>query len=344
MNPGHSRRFAPALLAALTIALPLLAAGGCTPARGGILLTAVSADRHLTETVLARDPGLFVSDRVVVIDVDGMLINSEVGGFMSAKENPVAAFIEKLDKAADDSRVKAVILRINSPGGTVAASDVMHHELLRFRSKRPDVRVVAAIEDMGASGAYYLACAAEKIYMLPSGIAGSIGVIFQTFSFAGSLKMLGIKAEAIKSGTNKDMASPLHDLSERERALLQQIIDAYYSQFLQAVLDGRPGLTREKLLPLADGRIYVGAEAKAVGLVDDLLYREQVLARVKKDAGLGRTILVTYGRPMDYKANYYSQSNLPAPQAGPTINLVNIDMARLFTRGQPQFLYLYTGE
>lgn len=332
-----------ALLVVLASFVCLSAIGCGRP--GGILLTPVSVNKQLEETVIHRDSGWAVTDKIAVIDVEGIIANAETGAMFGPHENPVALFIEKLDKAAGDSDVKAVVLRINSPGGTVAASDIMHRELKRFRERRPDVKVVADILDVGASGAYYLACGAEKIYALPSSVTASIGVILQTFSLTGSMGMLGIKTEAIKSGEMKDMGSPLKDRTEREKMLLQQMINEYYEGFLTAVLDGRAptGMNREKLMPVADGRVLTGKQAKEAGLVDELLYPDRVIDQVKKDADISRARVVMYHRPMGYRSNYYSRTGVDAPSTGTTVNLLNINASGL-QLNQPQFLYMWTGQ
>jgi protease-4 len=217
----------------------------------------------------------------------------------------------------------------------------MHQEVRRFRVKRKDVRVVAMMLDVATSGGYYLACAAERIYALPSTVTGSIGVIFQTFSIAGTLRMIGVKTEAIKSGQNKDMASPLHNLTERERKLLQNIIDQFYAAFVKAVLAGRKNLTREKLMPVADGRVLTAPDALQAGLIDELIYPKDLLGRLKKELKISRVKVVMYRRPTGYRGSVYANTDVPTPWSSPTVNVINIDVAKVFGP-QPQFLYLWT--
>ncbi|MBN1846098.1 MAG: S49 family peptidase, partial [Sedimentisphaerales bacterium] len=178
----------------------LLGVAGCGPS--AFLVQPVSPKKVLREAVVRRDAGLWVTDKIAVVDVDGLLTNRSETGLFASSENPVSVFTEKLQKAAADRDVKALVLRINSPGGTVGASDLMYHELLEFR-RRTDKPVVASILDVGASGGYYLACGCDGIVAQPSCVTGSIGTIMQTVSFAGTMKILGIKAEAIKSGALK---------------------------------------------------------------------------------------------------------------------------------------------
>lgn len=333
----------------LTPLLVALALVGCS-APGGILLTPVPADKRLEETVLRSDSGWNVRDKIVIVDAEGLLANAETGAMFGAKENPVSLFAEKLDKARRDRDVRALIVRINSPGGTVSASDIMHRELLAFRKARPDVKVAAEILDVGASGGYYLACGAPRIYALPSSLTGSIGVIFQTFSMQGMLAKIGVSTDAITSGKNKDMASPLRDRNPEELKILHALVDTYYEGFLRVVLEGRKDsaikVTRDRLTggeaPLADGRVFTGEQAKAVGLVDDLLYPAQVVEQMRADAGIRRGKLVVYHRPLGYKGSIYATA--PAgPVAGPsTINLLNIDAASMLDPVQPRFLFLWT--
>jgi protease-4 len=137
---------------------------------------------------------------------------------MQPTENKVSLFEQELERAAKDPAVKAVVLRVNSPGGTVTASDIMYESVLRFKreTKKP---VVAALQDVAASGAYYIACGSDKIVAHPASVVGSIGVIFSTFTFEGTLANIGAKSEAIKSGPLKDMGSPFRSLDPRARDL-----------------------------------------------------------------------------------------------------------------------------
>lgn len=322
---------------------------GCQPS-GGILLTPVSSNQRLRETELARDSGAFVTDKIVVIDVEGMLLNAACGPMFGPRENPVSLFAEKLDKASGDRNVRALLVRINSPGGTVAASDMMHQQLAAFQCARPDVAVAAMILDLGCSGGYYLACAAPRIYATPSSLTGSIGVIFQTFSVEGLFNKLGITTEPIKSGANKDLASPLRERNAEELKILQGIIDSYYETFINVVIAGRGGkVTREALLagdaPLADGRVFTGVQARQLGLIDELLYPEEVVARLKAEAGVSRARLVIYNRPLGHKGSIYAGSDLPSSAGGnsPVTNVFNIDLSAILPTQSPRFMYLWTG-
>ncbi len=306
----------------------------------GWVIKPVPLSQALRETVISTDPGLFVTDKILVLDIDGLLMNQRRQGLLSTGENPVALLVEKLDKAQRDPTIKAVVVRINSPGGGVTASDVMYDRLMRFRQSRK-VPVIAVIEDVGASGGYYVACAADTILAHPTSVTGSIGVVVQTVSFAGTMKLLRIEAKAVTSGPRKDMVSPFKPLDPQELAILQTMIDEYHQRFLAVVEKGRSGLDSEKVKALADGRVFTGRQAKEKGLVDELGYVTDAIALAKRKCGAQRVKVVMYHRPLGHPANVYSVA--PSPPASPQFNLINLSVADLLAVAQPRFLYLWTG-
>jgi protease-4 len=324
----------------VAIVLMGLAVVGCGPSTG-YLVKPIPADERLTETTISTDGGLFVSDKIAIIDLEGMLMNQRDWSIFSGSENPLSLFLEKMDRAKADPSVKAVVLRINSPGGGVTAGEILYKSVADFRAARK-APVIAIIEDVGASGAYYVACASDTILAHPTSITGSIGVVVQTVSVAGTMRMLGIEGKAVTSGPMKEMGSPFKPLDGNDLAILQVMVNEFYGGFVDVVAHGRPKLTREQILKLADGRVYSGRQAKANGLVDDVGFVEDALALAKKRAGVAKAKVVMYGRPWGYRATFYSE----APQAPATsqINLVNLNAASMMTMLQPQFLYLWTGK
>lgn len=164
--------------------------------------------------------------------------------------------------------MKAILLHINSPGGTAAASQAVYQELMRTR-KETDIKIVASMGDVAASGGYYVACAADHVMANPSTITGSIGVIISTQNISSLLDKIGVRLGNIKSGQYKDILSPYDDLSEGERGIVEQIVGQSYQQFLDAIVASRK-ITLEELKPLADGRIFTGEQAKQINLVDSL--------------------------------------------------------------------------
>lgn len=297
----------------------------------------VPTDQRLEETCIQRDAGLFVSDKIAIISIDGVIADRRRGGWFRSGENPVSLFIEKLDKAAADRSVKAVILRLNSPGGTVAASDIMYHRLRQFR-QRTGKPVVACILGMGCSGAYYIACGCDGIVAQPSGVVGNIGTIFQTFSVAGTMDKIGVKAVTIKSGELKDLASPLHDLSADEQKVLQGIITQLSEQFFAVVRKGRKQIDEQKMAALSDGRVFTAEQGLEQGLIDKVGYLDDGIKWAKEMAGVKKSRVVIYHRPSSYEPNAYSVASAEANGLGP---LVNFELPDWLEAGGAQFLYLW---
>jgi protease-4 len=221
----------------------------------------------------------------------------------------------------------------------------MYSHLCTLKARR-HIPVVACIEDVGASGAYYLSCASDVIMAHPTAVTGSIGVIIETMSIAGTLNKMGVDTKAITSGPNKDMGSPLKPLDPKDAELLRVIVSDNYERFLSVVRKGRPKLAElsaADLKGIADGRIYTANQAMANGLIDEIGYMDDAVAKAKKLAGVTRAKTVMYHEALGYKENLYSQSPA-APAGGTQINLVNISAAGLLDLTQPQILYLWTGK
>lgn len=300
-----------------------------------LLVTPVNVRRELVEKELSRD-AFFASDKIAIIDVSGVLMNAPSTQLFGEGEHAVALFLEKLDKARRDPSVKGVLLRINSPGGSVVASELMHDELRHF--KKTGKPVIAVIMDVGASGGYYVACASDEIIAHPSSIVGSIGVIMQMFEIAGTLEKLGASATAITSGRFKDTGSPFRPMRPGERAIFQNIVDDMYERFLAVVQSGRPQLDEEAVRTLADGRVFTGTQALELGLIDRIATLRESLQILRERAGLRAVRVVTYARPLGYRPNYYAMT---PDRTTPTVNMVNLDVRGLFHETAPRFMYLW---
>ncbi|QDU71857.1 signal peptide peptidase SppA [Mucisphaera calidilacus] len=312
---------------------------GCGPATFVVGVT--PGDRELTETVVVNDRGW--RTRVAMIDVSGVITNGRQDGLFMEGINPVAELHEKLARAARDDRVCAVVLRINSPGGTVTASEAMHGELVRFR-ERTGKPVVVAMMDVAASGGYYLACGADRIVAYPSTVTGSIGVIMQTVSLKPAMDRIGVEATTIRSGPIKGAGSPLMEMTQEQRAVFQGMIDAFHEQFVSVVDAGRSGLSRAEVKKLADGRVYTGEQAAEVGLIDGLGDIYSAYADAKRLAGVKHADLVLYHRPLDYVASPYAMDPSRGTGSGETtINLLSLRIDRSSLLGSPvTFGYLWT--
>jgi protease-4 len=278
------------------------------------------------------------SAKVLMLDVSGVISSTEGEGFYPIPSQ-VARLKEALLKAGADPGVKAILLRINSPGGTVTASDMIYHELRLFKQKR-NIPIVASIMDVGASGGYYVAMAADKIVAHPSSVTGSLGVIMVTMNAQGLLEKIGVQAAAITSGPRKDMGSPFRAMTDEERAIFQNVINGFYEQFLTVIRDGRKNLSADTIRKLADGRIYSGEQAKTAGLIDGIGYLEDAVDLARREAGLTDARLVVYQQPGEYRHNVYSR--LLGPSDGGAWNaLTNFDLMALVRSGTPQFMYLW---
>ncbi len=331
------QRLAVSLKRAFTATVIVLTAGlaGCGPT--GYKITPVPPDRRLQESVLIDEGGFFPA-KIALIDVEGVLLDRPRFTLIGEGEHPVSLLVEKLDKAASDPRVRGLVLRINSPGGTVTASDLMFKEILHFKQRTGHKRpVLAVMMDVAASGAYYVACAADGIVAHPSTVTGSIGVMMQMVNFAGTMHKLGIGADAIKSGPMKDAGSPLRHMTAEERAVFQGIIDHFYDGFVTMVADRRPGLDEAQVRELADGRVWTAKEALELGFIDQIGTLRTALAAMKQQIGAERVRVVTYHRPLGWKPNIYASQ----PGGPPQVNLINIDLPSTWTDTAPRFLYLW---
>jgi len=277
------------------------------------------------------------SAKVLLMELSG-LISSAEGDGLFGEPSLVSRIKEELTRAAEDPKIQGVVLRINTPGGTVTASDIIYHEVKAFKEKKK-IPVVASIMDVGASGGYYVASAADKIVAHPSSVTGSLGVIMLTVNARGLLEKIGVQTNAVTSGPKKDMGSPFRPMTDEERAIFQDVINAFYDQFLGVIKDSRRNMSPEEIRKLADGRIYSGDQAKALGLVDSVGYVEDAIELAKQKAGLTEARVVAYRRPGEYRNNVYSR--LLGGGGGGFTSLSNLDLFALVRGGTPQFMYLW---
>src|ERR1700682_213387 len=210
-------------------------------------------------------------DRIGVVDLDGVILSPQ----------PV---VGQLKKFADDSSIKAIILHVNSPGGGVAASEEIYREVKRVRSEKKK-RVVVSIETVGASGAYYVASASDKIYADSGSIVGSIGVMAQWVNYGDLLKWAKLKDVVIKTGEFKDTGNPTRDLTPAEQAYMQSLINNMFGQFVKAVADGR-GLKFDDVKSIANGKVWTGEEALPMKLIDQVGDFEAAVADTAKSVGI----------------------------------------------------------
>lgn len=194
-------------------------------------------------------------DRIALVRIEGPIIDS-------------TQTVSDLKSFSEDPRVKAIVVRIDSPGGAVAPSQEIHDAVIRVRREH-DKAVIASMGTVAASGGYYIAVASDRILANPGTLTGSIGVIMQLANFQKLLERLGVESLAVKSGRYKDLGSPFRPMTDEDRQLLQAVMDDVHRQFIEAVAEGR-SMDIEDVIPLADGRIFTGKQAKELLLVDDL--------------------------------------------------------------------------
>lgn len=210
-------------------------------------------------------------DKIAIVEVKGMITQS-------------SGVIEELQQYLADDGVKAIILRVDSPGGGVGPSQEIYREIMRIKSNSKR-KVVTSMGSVAASGGYYIASASDLIVANPGTITGSIGVIMQFSNFEELLKKIGVKGVVLKSGEHKDIGSPFREMTPEEKRIMQEVLDNVHQQFIQAVADGRK-LDRSKVAQIADGRILTGEQAKSLGLVDQLGNLQDTIDITAKLAGI----------------------------------------------------------
>lgn len=238
----------------------------------------------------------FGGSKVALIAVDGVILDSK-------------EVIEQLEKHRANPSVKAIVLRINSPGGGVSPSQEIYEELTKARqvSGKP---VVASMGSLAASGGYYIASAADVIVANPGSITGSIGVLIQVPNISGLLQKIGVKSVVVKSAEHKDLASPTREMTEAEKQILQRLMDDVHEQFIEVVAKTRK-LDRKRVEALADGRIFSGREAKSLGLIDQLGNLQDAIDRAAILAGIpGKPTVIQERKRRFFPLNLLSQAGL----------------------------------
>jgi protease-4 len=307
------------------LALPLLAAGclsidlpGGRP--GPLLETTVEGEGRV---------------KLALVQIDGLISESPAPGRfgLGFEESMVARVQAELERASEDDAVRAVVLRINSPGGTVTASEILYREIRRFKEEtgRP---VVAELMGIGTSGAYYAAMAADAVYAHPTSITGSIGVIFTGINLSGLMEKLGVQDQTFTAGEFKDAGSPLRPMRTEERAQIQSVLDELHGRFRQVVAEGRPELGEQRVAALADGRIFSADQAMRAGLIDGIVDLPGALAEARRRAGVEEARVVVYHRRRDWRENLYTRG----PQPGAALLGA---LEALGGLAEPGFLYLW---
>jgi protease IV len=301
----HIVRVAAVLLALITLS-------GCS--RASITFALGDAESPLTETTVLQQSINTASSsnsggKIAMIDVRGVIADAPRPAILSAGINPVDDFLARLSKAERDPDVRAVVIRINSPGGSVTASDILHREVQRFRDTTGKP-VVASFGEVAASGGYYLALACDEIVTEPTTITASIGVIIPTVNVSAGMQRIGIISRAVKSGKNKDLANPLEPMRDGQYAVLQAMVDEYYARFRALVIQRRASLDHSRIDDLTDGRIVTGADAVRAGLADSEGGLRDAMTRAMILSGLRSARLVKYHAQGQTPRSPYAQTTL----------------------------------
>lgn len=264
--------------------------------------------------------------KAVRLPVSGLLARPDGEGLFGPLPDPVETILLQTRAATRDPEVRAILLEVSSPGGSVASSDQIYAALDAFRRSRPDRRVIVFIRDLGASGAYYAAMASDLIVAEPTAIIGSVGVILQTLNVEGLSEKIGITDVTVKSGQNKDLLNPFQPVDAEQTKLLQKLIDDMQERFIGLVATARhldPDLSPE----LFDGRIFSAPDALAAGLIDRIGYWEDALDAAEQLLGADGLRVVRY-KPE--RTLISSLLQMRSPQPWPTLRI-----------GSPRFLYLW---
>jgi len=236
-----------------------------------LFLLAVFSLVYLTLRTGTNESAFGFGERIGVVDLEGVILSPD----------PV---VEELKDFGNDSSIKAIILHVNSPGGGVAASESIYREVKRVREEKKKP-VVVSIETVGASGAYYISSAANKIYALNGSIVGSIGVIAEWVNYGDLMKWAKLKPEVLKTGEFKDTGDPSRPLTPAERAYMQSLIDNMFGQFIHAVADGR-SMKYDAVKTIADGKVWTGEEALSMKLIDKIGDFQAVVNDTAKSVGI----------------------------------------------------------
>jgi signal peptide peptidase SppA, 36K type len=295
-----------------------------------------SYDEPLKEQVVAKVEN---SDgKVLMIPVEGTISNEPSRGFLDSSPGLLDKVMMQLRRAEKDDDIKAVLLKVNSPGGGVTTSDIFYHELKSFK-KRTGKMLYVQMMDVGASGAYYLSLASDHIQVHPTSLTGSVGVITILPNVVGLSDKIGVEVKTYKTGSNKDTGSPFRRMTPEDDAYLQGLIDEMANRFYGLVKTER-GLTDQQMAAIKTAKVYLGKDAVKAGLVDSVGYLSGASKQACQMAGAKRCDLVTYRFDNNVNANTYSP-NMMTNGAAPEMSLIRSNLLTPLTELRPGSYYLY---
>lgn len=246
--------------------------------------------------------------KLALIHVEGVIMGGRGQSGLLVDIGGIDAVIRQLHDARDDESIRAIVLRINSPGGSVPATQELGEEIRKVRSAGKPV--IVSMGDVAASGGYWLAALADKVYANPSTITGSIGIYMPYSNWEELYRKIGVQPEKIKSGPHKDILTPERPITPAERTIIQNMVDDMYEQFVTVVAEGR-NLDPDKVRQIGDGRIYTGKQAKELGLVDELGNLYDAIDGAAAIAGIqGKPRLKEYGKRNPWEMLFGGESSL----------------------------------
>jgi protease-4 len=275
------------------------------------------------------------SEKILVIPVTGMISDDPKEGLIATNPSLVQDVVSQLRKAERDKRIRAVVLKIDSPGGSVTASDLLYREIADFK-QRSGAKVVVAMMDLAASGGYYIALPADHIVAHPTTLTGSVGVIFLVPKVTGLMEKIGVGVNVNKSGKNKDMGSPFRPSTKEEEQLLQDLTDRLGKRFVDLVRENRK-LDPKALEEVATARVFLAPEALKLGLVDSVGYVSDALRKAQELAGLPEDARVIVYRRVAYPNDTVYNTRA---EAG-ALKLVDLGVIGTFSDLRTGFYYLW---
>ncbi|MBS4176033.1 signal peptide peptidase SppA [Lederbergia citrea] len=275
--------------------------------------------------------------KIAVLEVDGVIQDTgEAASIFSTGGYLHKDFMKKLNHVKDDKTVKAIVLRVNSPGGGTNESAEIHHKLeeIKKETKKP---VYVSMGSMAASGGYYISAPADKIFASPETLTGSLGVIMQGVNISELADKYGVDFMTIKSGPYKDIMSSYREMTAEEEEILHSMLDNSYNEFVRIIAEGR-GMSEAEVRKLADGRVYDGRQAKEVGLIDDFGYQEDVIKQLKKDHKLAGAEVVRYASNSGIGSLFGVAAQKIGGKQAEMTGIVNL----LSKPNSPRLMYLYS--
>lgn len=311
----------------------------------GVRITSIPDDGTDDDLAsLFRDDGFkekvieqgFGSDKIVVLNLDGIIQDLGSVSFLSSVTYDHRLFLNMIENAAADPDVKGVILRVNTPGGGVVESAEIHTALEKIIDQ--DIPLYVSMANTAASGGYYISAPATKIVAHPATLTGSIGVIMENIDISELAKEYGVDFNTIKSGEFKDIMSPMRKMTDEEEEILQSMVDDLYDDFVQVIVDGR-GMPENKVREIGDGRVYIGKQAKEIGLVDELGSLEDTIAMIQTDYDLDDARVVEYQSSLSLTQLFTLSVQNIFQKDRELVNVLNL----LRESSGPRILYLYAG-